>query len=99
MKKVLTISISSALLISLMLFYIDEGYYDLRWMTDIGNWIVFVVYFSVIALIYTLGLSFIRALAPKLIPATASRAYTAMSVVVCTIIGFIGSLSLFVQFS
>lgn len=36
------------LLIVFGLFFIDEGYYDLRWMRDGGNWIVFVVYFLII---------------------------------------------------
>jgi cation transport ATPase len=39
---------TSAVLITLFLFYIDEGYYNFRWMADIGNWIVFVVYATVI---------------------------------------------------
>ncbi len=34
----------SALLITLFLFFIDEGYYDFRWMMSWGNWIVFVMY-------------------------------------------------------
>lgn len=97
MKKVLTISISSALLVSLMLFYIDEGYYDFRWMSNVGNWIAFVVYAGVITLLYTATLSLARAVSPALIPATASRAQTTMTVVVCTVVGFIGSLSFFTQ--
>ena len=28
----------------MFLFYIDEGYYDFRWMKSIGNWIMFVIY-------------------------------------------------------
>lgn len=31
-----------------ILFYIDEGYYDLRWMKDAGNWFVFLIYLLVI---------------------------------------------------
>lgn len=34
----------AALLIVLFLFFIDEGYYDLRWMRDWGNWFVFGIY-------------------------------------------------------
>jgi hypothetical protein len=34
----------SALIIVLFLFFIDEGYYDFRWMKDWGNWIVFGMY-------------------------------------------------------
>jgi hypothetical protein len=34
----------AALLIVLFLFYIDEGYYNFRWMMDWGNWFVFGLY-------------------------------------------------------
>jgi hypothetical protein len=27
-------------------FYIDEGYYDFRWMRNAGNWLMFVVYLA-----------------------------------------------------
>lgn len=31
-------------LITFYLFYLDEGYFDLRWMHEAGNWLLFVVY-------------------------------------------------------
>ena len=31
-----------------ILFFIDEGYYDLRWMANPGNWIAFALYFVVL---------------------------------------------------
>lgn len=34
----------SAFLIVMFLFFIDEGYYDFRWMKEPGNWLVFVIY-------------------------------------------------------
>jgi hypothetical protein len=34
----------AALLIVLFLFFIDEGYYNFRWMMDWGNWFVFGLY-------------------------------------------------------
>lgn len=37
-----------ALVYTLFLFYIDEGYNDFRWMKDPGNWIIFVLYLSII---------------------------------------------------
>ncbi|MEX0965856.1 MAG: hypothetical protein WD077_01350 [Bacteroidia bacterium] len=40
----------SALLITNFLFFIDEGYYDFRWMKRLGNWIPFVVYAGAIFL-------------------------------------------------
>jgi len=46
----------NALLLTLFLFYIDEGFYDFRWMLNIGNWIVFLFY---IAAIYVVQLIFI----------------------------------------
>lgn len=40
----LLIPLASAFVITFFLFFIDEGYYDLRWMMSWGNWIVFMVY-------------------------------------------------------
>jgi protein-S-isoprenylcysteine O-methyltransferase Ste14 len=34
----------SAAAITFALFFIDEGYYDFRWMKNPGNWIAFVAY-------------------------------------------------------
>ena len=34
-----------------VLFFIDEGYYDLRWMKNFGNWLFFVLYATFIFLI------------------------------------------------
>jgi hypothetical protein len=40
----LLVSILVSIGVTLFLFYIDEGYYDLRWMKDARNWLWFVVY-------------------------------------------------------
>ncbi len=40
----LLIPLTSASIITFFLFFIDEGYYDFRWMMSWGNWIVFVMY-------------------------------------------------------
>ncbi len=34
----------SAVLITTFLFFIDEGFYNFNWMTDIGSWIAFLIY-------------------------------------------------------
>lgn len=34
----------SAFIITTTLFYIDEGYYDLRWANDPFAWIIFAIY-------------------------------------------------------
>ncbi len=34
--------------ITLLLFYIDEGYYSFKWMLSIGNWVIFCVYAGII---------------------------------------------------
>ena len=36
----------STVAIVMFLFYIDEGYYDFRWMRNAGNWLMFVVYLA-----------------------------------------------------
>jgi len=42
-RQIIILFIASAL-ISLFLFYIDEGYYNFSWMKNIGNWIAFIFY-------------------------------------------------------
>ncbi len=39
-----------SILITLFLCYIDEGYYNFKWMLNFGNWVAFFVYASVIYL-------------------------------------------------
>ena len=36
----------TTLVMVMFLFYIDEGYYDFRWMRNAGNWLMFVVYLA-----------------------------------------------------
>lgn len=48
-----------ALATTFFLFFIDEGYYNLNWMQNIGNWIAFVI--------YTIGLLFGQVIANLLI--------------------------------
>jgi len=38
---------------TLFLFCIDEGYYDFRWMRNIGNWIAFVPYLLLSYLLFS----------------------------------------------
>ena len=33
-----------SVLVTLFLFYIDEGYYNFKWMLNIGNWLIFMLY-------------------------------------------------------
>lgn len=33
--------ITSAIILTFMLFFVDEGYYDLRWMKSGYNWLIF----------------------------------------------------------
>jgi hypothetical protein len=40
-----------AFVITSFLFYIDEGFYDFRWMLNIGSWIVLLFYVAVIYVI------------------------------------------------
>jgi len=39
----------STFLITQFLFFIDEGYYDFRWMANLGNWLVYLLYFIIVA--------------------------------------------------
>lgn len=51
-NSILKASVILGFLMTQFMFYIDEGYYDLRWMLSIGNWLAFLVYFGVISLIF-----------------------------------------------
>jgi len=57
----------NAMVITLFLFYIDEGFYDFRWMLNIGNWIVFLVYVAAIYGIQLILILPIYRFAPKII--------------------------------
>jgi len=41
----------SAICITLFLFFIDEGYYNFKWMASGMNWLIFVIYATVIFLV------------------------------------------------
>lgn len=61
-----------SLLVTNVLFFIDEGYNDFRWMKDPGNWVVFVIYvvgfyavLFTIAVLFTLGLRMTKQLVSR----------------------------------
>ena len=43
-KMPLPIMFVTSALITMSLFYVDEGFYNFRWMLNIGNWLIFVIY-------------------------------------------------------
>lgn len=45
-----TVFMLFAIGITLVLFFIDEGYYSFHWMSQIGNWIPFIGYVIVLFL-------------------------------------------------
>lgn len=57
----IAIPVAMAVLVTLYLFYIDEGYYNFNWMANAGNWLAFVVYVGLITGIQLLlALLFLR---------------------------------------
>jgi len=38
------ILLASSVLLTLYLFYIDEGYYNFNWMFKMSNWFAFIIY-------------------------------------------------------
>jgi hypothetical protein len=36
--------LASSVIFTLFLFYIDEGYYNFKWMLQLSNWFAFVIY-------------------------------------------------------
>ncbi|MER3328253.1 MAG: hypothetical protein RIF34_01655, partial [Candidatus Kapaibacterium sp.] len=49
--KEYTPMVISSIIVTIFLLYIDEGYYNFSWMTNIGNWLVGAVYAGIIAAI------------------------------------------------
>ncbi len=47
-----------AFLVTQLLFFIDEGFYDFRWMKSLGNWIVFIPYLIAVYLLFS-GVNFL----------------------------------------
>lgn len=43
--------IISSIIVTLILLFVDEGYYNFSWMLNIGNWIVGTAYVAIITLI------------------------------------------------
>ncbi len=63
-KRAFRLAGINSFLITQFLFFIDEGFYDFRWMANTGNWLVFAFYFIVLTIILyiiNLGLGIIKA--------------------------------------
>lgn len=45
-SRTLTSKVIFAVVITLWLFYRDEGYHNFQWMLDPGHWFVFIFYIS-----------------------------------------------------
>lgn len=48
--KTFGIQVILAVVLTIILFYIDEGFYSFTWMTQPGNWVVFGLYVGIIVL-------------------------------------------------
>lgn len=48
-EKELRFVFGSAFILTMFLFFIDEGYYDFRWMMEGFNWIIFFIYFIMLS--------------------------------------------------
>ena len=55
-----SIYLLTSLIVTLFLFYIDEGYYNFKWMANVGAWIIFVIYVAIF-LLTQLGFNFLTA--------------------------------------
>lgn len=51
-------SASIALVVTFILCYIDEGYYNFQWMRDPSNWAGFMIYVTILTFIFY-GISFL----------------------------------------
>lgn len=45
-SRTLALTVICSVVITLWLFYLDEGYYNFQWMFDPGHWFVFIFYIS-----------------------------------------------------
>lgn len=86
-KPIITYLLTSVGL-TLILFFIDEGYYNFNWMTNVGNWLMFVVYVG--------GIFLLQIIADQLLfKKLSTQLRVALSVLlglplgVCSVIGFI----------
>jgi len=48
------INLVLATALTLFLFYIDEGYYNFKWMLDAGSWVVYFLYVVVLFGLFSL---------------------------------------------
>jgi hypothetical protein len=64
-KYILPLLVS--MVITLFLCYIDEGYYNFKWIWNIGNWIAFFFYMGVIYLVQLVLILPFFQFAPKFI--------------------------------
>ena len=65
-----TIYLFTSVIVTLFLFYIDEGYYSFQWMLSAGAWIIFLIYVSFF-LMTQLGFNLLTS---KILPSQMRRA-------------------------
>jgi hypothetical protein len=87
-NKPTTTYLLTSVSLTLILFFIDEGYYNFKWMTNVGNWLMFVVYAG--------GIFLLQIIADQLLfRKLSTQMRVALSVLlglplgVCSVIGFI----------
>jgi len=56
-----------SIIITLFLVYIDEGNYNFKWMLNLGNWVAFFIYVSVIYVAQLILILPVFRFAPKFI--------------------------------
>jgi hypothetical protein len=80
-SRPLAILFGCAVVITMLLFFLDEGYYNFKWMSNVGNWIAFAVYVGVI---FSFQLLFFK----LLLKSYTGRAKTLLSAVGGAVLGF-----------
>ncbi len=80
-KQELTL-LASTVVLTLLLFYIDEGYYNFKWMLQLSNWVAFIIY---VAPIFSIQLVVLKLLGNKFSYQTASI----FSAIIGAVIGLI----------
>ncbi len=74
--------LASSVIITLFLFYIDEGYYNFKWMLQLSNWFAFVIY---IIPVFGFQLLVLKLIGKRL----SSQTSSILSIIIGAIIGLI----------
>ena len=78
-----------AVVITLFLFYIDEGFYNFKWMLNIGNWIAFLLYVAAIYVVQLILILPVYRAAPEFILTSGKIIFVILVLLLLTFVVFL----------